>query len=257
MIWGTFTNTHFGTLILALLFIVIVYNVLVKKSRKAQILSLLALSLIPFAIVIYKAATSEDGVSNLPFDLWSLSAILMPYAVLTRQKWCCNLLLLWPIQSLVALVFNYEMANVDIISLEFWTYFGTHVLTLAIPLILFWLKLTTRDQKYIIRSLGLTAAVYTAVHIFNVAAGTNYLYSLSPEGSVVLSFFKILCPFDYWYMYLVLPIFIAYLGWWYLPEMLDRRRKTKRLRQKLKEVDEYYDEYEDEYIDEIIEEKYG
>ena len=58
-------------------------------------------------------------------------------------------------------------------------------------------------------------------------------------------------------MYLIIPAFMLYLSWWYLPEMLDHRRKTKGLRRKLKAIEEYYDEYEEEYIDEIIEEKYG
>jgi hypothetical protein len=58
-------------------------------------------------------------------------------------------------------------------------------------------------------------------------------------------------------MYALIPAAIVYLFWWYLPEILDHRRKTKRLKQKLKVIDRYYDEYEDEYIDEIIEEKYG
>ena len=105
-------------------------------------------------------------------------------------------------------------------------------------------------------SIAITALVYTAVHFYNIAAGTNYLYSTNPEGNPLLSFLFAFIP-SYWYMYLLIPIFILYLGWWYLPEILDTRRRKKYLRMKLRAIDKYYEEYEDEYLDEIIKEKYG
>lgn len=257
MLWGTFSNIHIGTLAFALIFIVILFNVLVDKSRKAQILTLFVISLVVAGLVIYNAVTSEDVINNLPLSLWSMSALLLPGAVLTRRKWCCNLLLLWPIESLLLLIFNYDMAGIEVVSSEFILYFFTHVLIFAIPLLLFWLKLVKREYKYMKRSLILTAIVYTGVHFFNVASGTNYLYSVSPESNEIFAFFRMILPFPYWYMYLIIPAFILYLGWWYLPELLDHRRKTKGLRKKLRAIDKYYDEYEEEYLDEIIEEKYG
>ena len=57
-------------------------------------------------------------------------------------------------------------------------------------------------------------------------------------------------------MVLTLPAVALYIVYWYLPEILDDRRRRKPLRKKLKDIDEYYEEYENEYIDEIIDEKY-
>ena len=57
-------------------------------------------------------------------------------------------------------------------------------------------------------------------------------------------------------MVLALPLVAAYMVFWYLPEILDERRKNRILRGKLKDIDRYYDEYEEEYIDDIIDEKY-
>lgn len=257
MLWGTFTNIHIGTLAFALIFIVILFNVLVDKSRKTQILTLFVISLAVAGLVIYNSITSDDVINNLPLSLWSMSAILLPYAVLRRGKAICNLLLLWPIESLLLLVFNYDMAEIEVVSSEFIIYFFTHVLIFAIPLLLFWLRLVKREYKYMKISLIFTAIVYTGVHFFNIAFGTNYLYSVSPESNEIFAFLRTIFPFTYWYMYLIIPAFMLYLSWWYLPEMLDHRRKTKGLRRKLKAIEEYYDEYEEEYIDEIIEEKYG
>ena len=257
MVWGTFTSVHIGTLVCAFLLMVLLYNVLVNKSRKTQILTLLVLSEAVLGVVVYNMFKPEFNIENAPFSLWSLSAVLLPYAVISRRKWICNLLILWPIESLTLLIFNYDMADVNVISSEFFIYFLTHTLIFAIPLLLFWLKLVERDYKYMKRSLIFTALVYTGVHFFNVAMGTNFLYSQSHAGNELFALFRTLVPLDYWYMYLIIPFFVFYLSWWYLPEILDHRRKTKRLRQRLKVVDKYYDEYEDEYIDEIIEEKYG
>lgn len=257
MPWGTFNTTHLSTLAFALVLIVVIFNSLVHKRRKVQVLTLFVLALAVAGVVLSDTVTSENVIHNLPLSLWSMSAVLLPYAVLTRQRWCCNLLLLWPIESLFLLVFNYDKADMDMMTGEFLIYFFTHVFIFAIPLLLFWLRLVKRENKYIIRSLGLTAIVYTGVHFFNVASGTNYLYSVSPAGNETFAFFRTIFPFEYWYMYLIIPAFLIYLAWWYLPEILDHRRKTRRLRQKLDDIEEYYEEYEEEYIDEIIEEKYG
>ena len=256
MTWGTFSNTHIATLVLGFAAILIIYFVLVSKSRRSQILTLFAISLACAGGVIYTMFNSDDMVHNLPLELWSLSALLLPYAIITRHKWCCNLLLLWPVQSLILLVFNYDKASMNVFSVDFLIYFFTHVLIFGIPLVMFWLRLVHRNYKYIKRSLIITVLVYTAVHFANVALGTNYLYSRGPNGNAFLAFFYTFVP-EYWYMFSMLPFFMFYLGWWYLPEILDHRRKRKRLKTKLKQIDDYYDEYEDEYIDEIIEEKYG
>lgn len=256
MAWGTFTDIHLATLAFALIFIVILYNVLQKKSRSSQILTLFALSFVGVGGVAYNLFTSENMMEALPLELWSLSALLLPFAIIMRTRGICNLLILWPVQSFALLVFNHERADMDVLTGEFVLYFFTHLLTFAIPLIMFWLKLTRRDQKYLSRSLILTVIVYTAVHFANIALGTNYLYSMSPEGNSFLGFFYTFVS-EYWYMYCMIPVFFIYLVWWYLPEILDYRRKTKRMRMMLQDIDRYYEEYEDEYIDEIIEEKYG
>lgn len=256
MTWGHFSKTHIATLVFGFAVILIMYFVLVRKSRRTQILTLFTLSLGCLGGVLYTMFNSGDTINNLPLEFWSLSAVLLPYAIITRQKWCCNLLLLWPIESLARLVFNDSRVDMIVLSKEFLIYFFTHVLILGIPLVMFWLRLVHRDYEYISRSLLITTVVYTAVHFLNVALGTNYLHSRGPGGNALLSFFYTFVP-EFWYMFLMFPIFILYLGWWYLPEILDHRRKKKRLKVKLKSIDKYYEEYEDEYIDEIIEEKYG
>lgn len=257
VLWGHFSAIHVMSLIFALLVVVALFLSLVNKPRRYQILLLFTISLIIAAVTIYNTFTSEDITKNLPLTLWGLSSLLLPYAVLTRKPWVCNLLLLWSAESILILIYNQERAAMNILTFEFLGYFLTHIFIAGIPLVVFWLKLVKRDPKYIPFSLLTTTLAYTVAHFVNIACGTNYLYSINHEGIELFAFFRALIPNDYWYMFLMIPLFFLYLAWWYFPELLDDRRKRKRVKQRLKAIDKYYDEYEDEYIDEIIEEKYG
>lgn len=257
VLWGNFTAIHIMSLVFALAVVVALFLSLVNKPRRTQILLLFTISLFIAGSTIYNALTSDNVIQNLPLSLWGFTALLLPYAVLKRKPWVCNLLLLWSVESILLLVYNQDKADMNIFTFEFLGYFLTHIFVAGIPLVMFWLKLVRRDCKYIQISLIITTLVYTAVHFFNVAFGTNYLYSMNHEGIELFAFFRALIPNDYWYMFLMIPVFFLYLAWWYFPEILDERRKRKRLKQRLKSIDKYYDEYEDEYIDEIIEEKYG
>ena len=268
MIWGSFGKIHIATLIVAILINVVLYLFLRKKSRRTQILILFTSSLIGTGTIIFDLIYWNSPWEHLPLHLGSLMAILLPYAVLSRKKWACNLLLLWSFGSYLALIFNADMADTKLLSWPFIFYYALHVLEAGVPVLLFALDLVDRDTKTIKISLSISLIVYTIVHFINLAINSanilgptgeiiqvNYLYSVVPTNEF-LNFFYLLIPSPYWYMFLTLPIIFLYVVWWYLPEMLDDRRRQKYLRMKLKAVDEYYDEYYDEYVDEIIEEKF-
>lgn len=269
MVWGSFGTTHIITLILGVVINVVLYLLLMKKSRKVQILVLFILSLSGISAILYNLLTWNSPFEYLPLHLCSLNAMLLPFAVLFRKKWCCNLLLLWSLGSYVALILNTSMADAELLSWPFFFYYFPHVLEAGIPILLFALKLVKRDHKTIKSTLIITFVVYTVIHFINVAINSagiigpngdviqvNYMFSVTPNNPL-LNLFYLIIPSPYWYMYLAVPIILLYLFWWYLPEMLEARRRRTRLRKKLDIVDEYYDEYENEYIDEVIEERYG
>lgn len=268
MIWGSFGKVHIATLIAAILINVVLFLFLRKKSRRTQILVLFVLSLSGIGAIIFNLVAWNSPWEYLPLHLFSLNAMLLPYAVLTRKKWACNLLLLWSLGSYVALILNTSMADAKLLSWPFVFYYFPRVLEAGIPILLFALDLVDRDTKTIKTTLSITLVVYTIIHFINLAINSagilgptgeiiqvNYMFSVTPNNPL-LNFFYLLIPSPYWYMFLTLPIIFLYLFWWYLPEMLDDRRRKKYLKMKLKAVDEYYDEYYDEYVDEIIEEEY-
>lgn len=268
MIWGTFGKIHFATMIVAVILNVALFIYLKNKSRRTQILLLFAISILGLSSIAYNLLAGGSRCENLPLHLYSLNALLLPLAVLTRRKWICNLSLFWSVGACVALLFNYSMAATPIFSLRFALHYLTLVIGAGVPIILFALDLVEREYKYIASTLFVTGLVYTAVHTVNVAINSagfigangeifhaNYLYSVTPTNPL-LNFFYLLIPSPYWYMILTVPFILLYLFWWYLPEMLEARRKSKRVREKMRLINKYYDEYLDEYVDEIIEEKF-
>lgn len=263
--WGTFGTTHLVTLIAAIVLIFAIYVWLHDESRKKQIVVLFFLSLSGLAAIIYNLIAWGSPWEYLPLHLCSLNAIILPFAVLTRKKWACNLLLLWSLGSYVALILNYDMADAQLLSLPFFFYYFPHVLEAGIPILLFALGLVKRDHKCIKSTLSITFIAYTIIHIINVAINNgiigpgnievNYMFSYSPTNPL-LQFFWMIVPYRYFYMLLIIPIIIVYLCWWYLPDLLKLHKSKRGLRKRLRAVEEYYDEYEEEYIEEIIEKKY-
>lgn len=268
MVWGTFTATHIASLIAAVVICVALYLVLSELSRKKQIIILFVLSFAGIAAIIYNLVTWGSPWEYLPLHLCSLNAILLPYAVLTRQKWCCNLLLLWSLGSYVALILNTAMAETVLFSMPFNFYYYPHVLEAGIPIILFKLGLVKRDYKCIKSTVIITFVLYTIIHFINVAINSagivgptgeiiqvSYMFSIfRPEEAAnpFLNILHLILPFDYWYMYLSIPIILIYLGWWYLPELLVALKHRRIAKKRMDAVDEYYDEYYEEYVEEII-----
>lgn len=266
MTWGSFGTAHLITLALAVLVNILIYFILRKKSRSMQIVSLFAISLIGLIFLVSNiVANQSDWFKHLPLSFWALNTVLLPFAIITRGKRICNLLLIWSASSIIALIFNSSMANVDIFSWEFAIYFVMHMFGAGIPILLFELNLVKRDTRTFKPTLIVTLGAYTIVHWVNIAInsangwsasqGVNYMNTLAPNSSLLYFFYAVI-PSAYWYMILALPLILIYLVYWYLPEILDRRRQGRPLREKLKDIDDYYDEYEEEYIDEIIDEKY-
>ena len=265
ILWGpTFGAVHIITLAVAIIINLILYSWLSRSSRKVQIITLFFLSLSGIAAIVYNLIAFGSPWENLPLHLYSLNAILLPIAVLTRKELISNLLFIWSIGSYIALAFHTSegMAQVNLFSLSFVCYYFPHVLCAGIPMLLLALKLVDKSYKAIKPSLIITVACYTAIHFVNVAINSgligpgnievNYMSSIAPSNSALQLLWMVI-PSAYWYMILIVPFILLYVGWWFLPEILEHTKNTKIRRAKLKAIDEYYDEYKEEYIEEIIE----
>ena len=193
---------HGFLLVLGAAMIFGLYFILKGKSQRIQTMVLGILSFSGNAAVIYNLLMWGTPLEYLPLHLCSINAMLLPFAVVTRNKQLGNLLLVWCLGALVALVMNHEMMGVELFSEAFAFYYFPHVFEFGIPLLLFKLKLVEKDPKCIGSTLSLTMAIYTLVHLCNklinarcaaVSSGirVNYMFSVSPTNPVVAMFYRL------------------------------------------------------------------
>ena len=119
------------------------------------------LSFSGIAAIIFNLVAWGSPIEYLPFHLCSLNALVLPVAVFTRNKVLNNLLLLWAVGAFCALVVNFAQADFKIFSFTFVFYFFPHVLELGIPILMFLLKMTKKELKYVFTTVGITFSVYS------------------------------------------------------------------------------------------------
>ena len=236
MLWGSFGWVHIFSLLVGAGIIIGLYYLLKNKSEKVQLIVLGILSFSGVSAIIFNLVTWGSPLEYLPLHLCSLSAMVLPFAVLLKNKVLSNLLLLWSLGALMALVINTSQADYEIFSFTFAFYFFPHVLEFGIPIMMFKLKLVEKDFRCILSTVAITWVSYTAIHFVNVAlnnyfiknnildwAGNvvqvNYMFSITPENPVLVVFKNIL-PYDYWYMLLVIPVVVIYLSAIYCKQII-------------------------------------
>lgn len=232
MKWGFFGPVHIATLVFAAAMIMCLYRILRDRSRRVQTLVLGVLSLSGIAAIVFNLVTWDSPWEYLPLHLCSVNALLLPVTVFSRNKTMGNLLLVWSLGALAAIVVNNAQAEFELMSATFCFYYFPHVLEFGIPLLLVKLGLVEKDPRCIGSTLGLTVVTYTFVHICNLVINelhlvdrfgqhivVNYMYSLLPENPVMQLCWNIL-PKRYWYMFLIFPIIGVYLLAIYAPQFV-------------------------------------
>lgn len=236
MAWGFLSVAHIISLVCGAGIIAALYFLLRNKSDKTKITVLAILSLSGICAVIFNLVTWNSPLEYLPLHLCSLNAMVLPIAVLSRNKVLNNLLLLWSLGALMAVLLNHAVAEAEIFSPVFNFFYFPHVLEFGIPILMFVFKLVKKDVKCIASTVLITAGAYTVVHFINLLINeytvkhnivdwasnivkVNYMYSLVPENPVLQMVYNLI-PYPYWYMYGVLVLVFVYLGLVYLKEII-------------------------------------
>ena len=229
MVWGTFTITHILSLLLGAAITIGLYFALKHRTEKTQTIVLGILSFAGIAAIIYNLVAWDSPIEYLPLHLCSLNAMLLPIVVFTRNKYLGNLLMLWSIGALAALVLNTSVATAKITSWVFVFYYFPHVLEFGIPIILFKLKLIQLDKKCIWSTVAISLGAYIAIHFINVfinqyciannildwageVVQVNYMFSIFHDGNPLLKLFYDIIPYQFWYMLLCIPVAVVYLS---------------------------------------------
>ncbi len=232
--WGTFTPVHIATLLLSVGMIAGLYLLLRNKSEKTKQTVLFALSLTGPAAVIYNILVwglQSSVLEYLPLHLCAVSALLIPFLTWKRSNFLGNLLPVYSIGALAALVFNTAQAEYKIFDQVFAVYYFHHTIELGLPMLMVALGLVKIKPKYILPCVAVTFVLYTMIHFINVflndftqahqilnSAGevvkVNYMYSLHHEWNPALMFLWNFLPNghqSYFYMLLALPVIaVAY-----------------------------------------------
>lgn len=246
ILWGApFQTVHLITLAIATALIVGVYFLLKYLPERVRYYTILVLSFSGIVAIIYNLAAWGSPLEYLPFHMCSILALMLPVAVLTKNKYVGNLLLVWCLGSILALIFTDAQAGYEIPSEAFFIYYIPHVFEFAVTVYLFVFGYIKKDYKCIPVTVGLTVAIYTVVHLINLAlnhycavnnivdwAGEvltfNYMFSMEPTTSIFFLFWNII-PHPYWYMYCAVVVLVVYLVVLYLPQIVraikDRRNK--------------------------------
>lgn len=245
MTWGFLSSAHIISLILAVGIITLLYFILKNKSDRVKTIVLGILSFSGIAAIIYNLVVWNSPLEYLPLHLCSLNAMVLPFAVFTRKKVLNNLLLLWSIGALFALIINVSVSDAKILSWTFVFYYFPHVFELGIPILMFLLKLAKKDVKCIISTVVITMTVYTLIHFVNLWINSyaiknnivdwagnvikvNYMYSIYPVNPLLNLFYSII-PYQYWYMYLTMVVVVIYLGIVYLKDILKLIKAKKQV----------------------------
>ena len=245
MEWGSYGPIHLLSLAFAAAAVIGLYFILKNRSMMVKTIVLGILSFSGIAAIIFNLVDWNSPLEYLPLHLCSINALLLPIVVFTRNKQLGNLLLVWCLGALAALVVNQAQANFVVFSATFNFYFFPHVLEFGIPILLFKLKLVELDYKCIGSTLLLTILIYTGIHLCNVglnayceanqilnSAGevikVNYMYSMVPENPLLALFYQWV-PYEYWYLYLIFPIVLVYLVIVYSGQILRAIKAKKKV----------------------------
>jgi uncharacterized membrane protein YwaF len=186
--------------------------------------------------MIYNLVRWNSPLEYLPFHLCSLNALVLPFAVFTKNKVLNNLLLLWALGAVLALVVNTAQADYEIFSWTFFFYYFPHTLEVGVPILMFVLKRTEKDLKCILWTVLITLGALVVIHFINLGINrycvaqnildwkgdivqVNYMYTLRPENPLLQLFYNII-PHEFWYMMMCIPVALVYLSFVYLPEII-------------------------------------
>jgi uncharacterized membrane protein YwaF len=236
MLWGSFGLVHIISLLVSAGIVVGLYFALRKAGDKAQTIVLGILSFSGIMAMIYNLVRWNSPLEYLPFHLCSLNALVLPFAVFTKNKVLNNLLLLWALGAVLALVVNTAQADYEIFSWTFFFYYFPHTLEVGVPILMFVLKRTEKDLKCILWTVLITLGALVAIHFINLGINrycvaqnildwkgdivqVNYMYTLRPENPLLQLFYNII-PHEFWYMMMCIPVALVYLSFVYLPEII-------------------------------------
>ncbi len=239
--WGTF---HLFTIIISILFPFILWFLLKDKKEITKRIVLFIFAIFGVAVLVFNFIDRKNYIYDLPLHMCSINGFLLPIVCLSKKnKTLGNLLIIWCVGALGALIFNFEVEKMTTYDTRSWTYFLSHMIELGLPIACALLKIFKLDYKNIPSTLILTFSIYTLIHFINVGIEKyflvhlnqvvypNYFFSMNHCNSPFLVFFWNILPYRYFYLLLMFPVilvlFAIIYGHQIIKAIKERKQKKK------------------------------
>lgn len=217
-----FTPQHIITILITLASPIVFYFILKPMNVKVSDTILVIFSFIGLSGVLGNLLIGiHEGtlMYKLPFHLCSWNAMLLPFAVIKKNRTICSMLSVWSVGALIAIVLNEEAVGYHVLGFKFFVYFIPHVFEFTVPLLMLLLGKFKMKFKDIIYSVLITLAVYTISYgvselLVHHGYYVNYLFTMGPTNFVTEFAYEII-PFKYFYMMVFIPpILMLYMIAW-------------------------------------------
>ena len=194
MQFSLFNNLHLTVFLFLVISLVIVYYFRSNKQLKYILASVLITQ-----VIIFNTKHLLDGTYDitryLPLHLCTISAILAPIALLTKNKTTQDLVLFWGlIPALLAIILPDMNSQDGLMSFRFWEFFVSHIF---IVLSAFYLSIHSSSKfsllkldtwrKITVSFLILIIVAFGIVYPINYLLNSNYMYIIA-KASVGMDF---------------------------------------------------------------------
>jgi len=223
----TFSVQHFGILLL----LTGIATVLIRKGRQLDDEEKFKLALIiagiTFSFEIIEALVLSvqghyDYRVDLPLFLCDLSAVILPFVLLRKNRKWIGILYFWTMAGTLQALITPDLEK-GFPSFEYFRYFTMHggiVIAILYTIIVFKIRINWRD---LIQAVLYAQVYLVCIHLINQVLQTNYSYTIQkPAGATILNYFGPWPWYIMWGEVLMLVLFLVLL----LPFILFRPSVT-------------------------------
>lgn len=220
-----FSIQHFAMLLYIPLIVVAFYFIFRHRSERTKNIALLSLSFVnALLFIIYKFAMFRNFdnleiLNELPLQLCNLNLILIPIALITKNKVLMSYLYyIGMIAALCAIFFfDSRFEGYNMVSYIMFVYFFYHSVLVATPLLSVLLGLYTPEKSYILKAILLLVIMATIMLGFNLLLRvtglckiSNYFYTMGMPGNPILDLLMSIIPIPLVYYFPMAPILYGY-----------------------------------------------
>ena len=241
--WGPF---HIFTLICPFILFGILFFTLRKQKMIVRQIVCSCVALVGIVFLILDMTHDTEWLSaHLPFHLCAMNGFMLPFVIMFRNKKLGNMLVLWSVGAIMAMIFNLTEVNYTTDNLNLWIYFISHLVQATLPLTIVLLKIIDYDYRTIPSTLIITFCAYSVCHLINMELNDyyfliddnrviNYMFSYTHENNPVLMFFYSFLPYPYLYMLPCIPVLFIFECIRYSPQIIKALKNKNLFKKQIK-----------------------